>query len=129
MDRRRRPFILEVLSLPNGTAVTTLFRRDSSCRPHEIIKLRIKDVVFKMAGDRQYAEILVNGKTGQRHIPLINSIPYLKDWLDDHPQRGNPNAPLICGYGRSLGRFIHPVAMTQIYHAYQTKVFSRSHIR
>ena len=57
--------------------------RDSSCRPHEIIKLRIKDVVFKMAGEKQYAEILVNGKTGQRHIPLINSIPYLKDWLDD----------------------------------------------
>jgi integrase len=97
--------------------------RDSSCRPHEIIKLRVKDVVFKMAGEKQYAEILVNGKTGQRHIPLINSIPYLKDWLDDHPQRGNPNAPLICGYGRSLGRFIHPVAMTQIYHAYQRRYF------
>ena len=76
-----------------------------------------------MAGDRQYTEILVNGKTGQRHIPLINSIPYLKDWLDDHPQRGNPNAPLICGYGRSLGRFIHPIAMTQIYHAYQRRYF------
>jgi hypothetical protein len=76
-----------------------------------------------MAGEKQYAEILVNGKTGQRHIPLINSIPYLKDWLDDHPQRGNPNAPLICGYGRSLGRFIHPVAMTQIYHAYQLRYF------
>ena len=58
--------------------------RDSSCRPHELLKLKIKDVVFKMAGERQYAEVLVNGKTGQRHIPLINSIPYLKDWLDDH---------------------------------------------
>jgi integrase len=60
--------------------------RDSSCRPHELLRLKIRDVIFKMAGDRQYAEILVNGKTGQRHIPLINSIPYLKDWLDDHPQ-------------------------------------------
>jgi integrase/recombinase XerD len=38
--------------------------RDSSCRPHELLKLKIKDVVFKMPGDRQYAEILVNGKTG-----------------------------------------------------------------
>jgi integrase/recombinase XerD len=46
------------------------------------LKLRIRDVVFKMAGDRQYAEILVNGKTGSRHIPLIDSIPYLKDWLE-----------------------------------------------
>jgi hypothetical protein len=29
-----------------------------------------------MAGDRQYAEILVNGKTGQRHIPLIYTSRY-----------------------------------------------------
>ena len=55
--------------------------RDSSCRPHEILKLKIKDIVFKMVGDKQYAEITVNGKTGQRHIPLIDSIPYLKDHL------------------------------------------------
>ena len=62
--------------------------RDSSCRPHELLKMRIKDIVFKTAGDRQYAEVLVNGKTGQRQIPLINSIPYLKDWLADHPPPG-----------------------------------------
>ena len=71
--------------------------RDSSCRPHELLKLKIKDIAFKMSGDRQYAEVLVNGKTGQRNIPLINSIPYLKDWLNDHPQSGNSNAVLICG--------------------------------
>lgn len=69
--------------------------RDLSCRPSEILRIRIKDVVFKMAQDKQYAEILVNGKTGSRHIPLINSIPYLKDWLDVHPSRNNPNAYLI----------------------------------
>lgn len=71
--------------------------RDSSCRPSELLRLRIKDVVFKLAGDKQYAEILVNGKTGSRHIPLIDSIPYLKDWLDEHPERNNPNAFLIRG--------------------------------
>ena len=61
--------------------------RDTSCRPHEILGLRIKDITFKMAGERQYAEALVSGKTGNSTIPLINSIPYLKDYLDDHPQR------------------------------------------
>jgi integrase len=90
--------------------------RDTSCRPHEILKLRIKDIVFKITGDnRQYAEVLVNGKTGSRHIPLINSIPYLKDWLDDHPQRGNPNAALICGIGKSLGRRINTNTLFKIY--------------
>jgi hypothetical protein len=80
---------------------------DTSCRPHEILKLRIKDIVFKTAGNHQYAEVLVNGKTDTRHIPLINSIPYLKDYLDhEHPENGNPNSILICGNGRSLGRKI-----------------------
>jgi len=69
--------------------------RDSSCRPHELLKLRTKDVVFKTSGDYQYAEITVNGKTGTRTIPLFACIPYLKDWLDEHPQRGNPNAMLF----------------------------------
>ena len=44
--------------------------RDTGCRPHEILGLRIKDVVFKMANDRQYAEVLVNGKTGSRCVPI-----------------------------------------------------------
>jgi integrase/recombinase XerD len=69
--------------------------RDLSCRPHEILNLRIKDIAFKTTGNYQYAEVLVNGKTGSRPIPLISSIPYVKDWLDSHPQRGNPNAYLI----------------------------------
>jgi tRNA nucleotidyltransferase/poly(A) polymerase len=44
--------------------------RDTSCRPHELLKLRIKDVNFKITPDKyQYAELLVNGKTGSR--PLV----------------------------------------------------------
>ena len=66
--------------------------RDTGCRPHELLKLRIKDIVFKTTGNRQYAEVLVNGKTGSRSIPLIDSIPYVKDYLDyEHPQSANPN--------------------------------------
>ncbi|MGA9171119.1 MAG: hypothetical protein WBZ20_13355 [Nitrososphaeraceae archaeon] len=41
--------------------------RDLSARPHEISSLKIKDIVFKTADDKQYAEVLVNGKTGTRH--------------------------------------------------------------
>jgi integrase len=78
--------------------------RDTGCRPHEILGLRLEDVVFKLAGNRQYAEVLVNGKTGSRSIPLINSIPYVKDYLDSHPQRTNPNAYFIFGTGKSYGR-------------------------
>jgi len=53
---------------------------DSAARPHELMKLRIKDVKFKVTPNKkQYAEILLNAKTGTRHIPFINSIPYMKD--------------------------------------------------
>lgn len=38
--------------------------RDLSCRPHEILKLKIKDLAFKTTGNYQYAAVLVNGKTG-----------------------------------------------------------------
>jgi integrase len=99
--------------------------RDSSCRPHELLKLKIEDVVFKMAEDRQYAEVLVNGKTGQRHIPLINSIPYLKDWLDDHPQSANANAILICGFGKSLGKSLRIESINHTYAKYKDEIFPR----
>ena len=66
--------------------------RDLSARSHEILNLKIKDIMFKTADTgKQYAEVLVNGKTGSRHIPLIQSIPYIKDWLTNHPSRNNPN--------------------------------------
>ena len=100
--------------------------RDTSCRPHEIVKLKIRDVVFKTTGNSQYAEVLVNGKTGSRPIPLINSIPYLKDYFDhEHPQPGNPNAPLICGTGRGLGRHISAMRINIIYQEYKKQIFPK----
>jgi integrase len=100
-----------------------MISRDSSCRPHELLNLRIKDVMFKMVGDRQYAEILVNGKTGSRHIPLISSIPYLKDWLDDHPMRANPNGHLMCSMRKS--RPISTNTIFNIYQAYHLEYFPK----
>jgi hypothetical protein len=103
-----------------------MISRDLSGRPHEILKLKVREIFFKTAGDRQYAEVLVNGKTGSRHIPLINSIPFVKDYLDhEHPQPRNPNAPFICGTGRSLGRHIGVRALYAVYINYQKKFFPK----
>jgi integrase/recombinase XerD len=100
---------------------------DSACRPHELLRLRIKDVVFKIIPDRtrQYAEILVNGKTGSRSIPLINSIPYIKDWIDQHPQNGNPNSMLLCGFGKSVGKKLNERSLGDIYRRYKTEYFPK----
>ena len=100
--------------------------RDLSCRPHEILKLKIRDLSFKSVGTSQYVEVVVNGKTGTRAIPLINSIPYLKDYLDHgHSQPRNPNAPLICGMGRSLGRHLKAFSIYLIYDEYKKHVFPK----
>jgi integrase/recombinase XerD len=102
--------------------------RDLSARPHEILNLKIKDIVFKTVdGGKQYAEVLVNGKTGSRHIPLIQSIPYIKDWLSNHPSRNNPNAPLFVSFDKhSMGRKQLAVsAIEQIYRYYQKEFFPK----
>jgi integrase/recombinase XerD len=99
---------------------------DSSCRPSEILGLKINSMVFKTTGEHQYAEILVNGKTGSRHIPLFSALPYIKDWLDSHPQRGNPNAYLIPSMDRKHRRFgnkMKSVSLNLIYRKYKLEFF------
>ncbi|MGH9985347.1 MAG: hypothetical protein ACRD8W_15510 [Nitrososphaeraceae archaeon] len=100
--------------------------RDLSARPHEILSLKIKDIVFKSVGDKQYAEVLVNGKTGTRHLPLIDSLPYIKEWLDQHPQRNNPDAYFICSLDRKAFASQTTVrSLYWIYKQYQNNYFPR----
>ena len=82
--------------------------------------------MFKSVGNRQYAEVLVNGKTGSRHIPLIDSIPFVKDYLDhEHPLSGNPNSIFICGNGKSLGKSIGIISLYRIYDKYKQEHFPK----
>ena len=70
---------------------------DSACRPHELLGLNVGDIKFLLepSNGRQYALISVSGKTGTRTLPLIHSLPYVKEWLAVHPEAGNPKAPLF----------------------------------
>ena len=100
--------------------------RDLSARPHEILNLKVKDIMFKTAGNKQYAEVLVNGKTGTRHIPLIQSIPYIKEWLSNHPSRNNLNSPLFIGLSKnSMGRTLNVKGLYQIYKHYKEEFFPK----
>src|SRR5918995_893716 len=58
--------------------------RDTSVRPHELLKLQIGDIMWQTNGTTtQYAEVTIGkgGKTVPRTVPLINSIPFIKDWI------------------------------------------------
>jgi integrase len=96
--------------------------RDTGCRPHELLKLKIKDVVAQQLDDGyQIARITVNGKTGTRHVRLNNSYPRLKEWLSvGHPYPGNPNAPLFCGTGKkNTGKRLTSHTMFVVYDKYK----------
>jgi len=60
-------------------------------RPSEILNLRIGDIV------KDGNDVIVNirqGKTGYRSIPIIKSVSLLFQWLEIHPLKNDPNAPL-----------------------------------
>ena len=63
----------------NRAFIAMLF--ESGCRIGEVGSIRIRDITF----DEYGALINVSGKTGSRRIRLINSIPYLQEWLNQHP--------------------------------------------
>ena len=83
-----------------------MIARDTSARPHEILHLKIKSIIWNRTSDGKiYASVLVNGKTGSRSLLLTDSIPYLKDYLNaEHPMPNTIDSPLICATGKSLGR-------------------------
>jgi len=66
--------------------------RDTGGRIEEtILRPKIKDLIPDEYGFR----LRVNGKTGERYLRLLNSIPILKIWLNEHKYKGNPEAPLF----------------------------------
>lgn len=83
---------------------------DLSARPHELLNLRIKDIVFKAAEEMQYAEVLIRGgKTKPRTLPLIDCIPYVKEWMMQHPTGSNHESWLFISeahnsFGQKLKR-------------------------
>lgn len=76
---------------------------DMSARPHEILNLRINDIQFKTTEQgTQYAEVLITGgKTKPRTLPLIESLPYIKDWISSHPTGGNPESWLFVSLSKN----------------------------
>jgi integrase/recombinase XerD len=68
---------------------------ESGCRISEIGNLKISDISF----DNYGAVAIVSGKTGMRRVRLIFSAVYFASWLDIHPGRDNPKAPLWIGVG------------------------------
>ena len=67
---------------------------DLDARNHEVTLLKIKHIRLK----EKYGEgeIPHEAKTPTGPILLTCSFPYVRDWLNEHPFKNEPNASLIC---------------------------------
>jgi integrase len=102
---------------------------DSSCRPSELLNLRIRDIVFKKTSEgKQYAEILIKGgKTKPRTIPLIDSVPFVKDLISSHPTGSNSDSWLFISNSNTVfGSKLTLDGLTYQYkYFYKTKLFPK----
>lgn len=81
--------LIEVAETPRDKAlIFVLF--ETGCRVGELLDLSIDNVRF----DEYGAVLMVNGKTGMRRVRIIASAPILSNWLNHHPFKNNPEAPL-----------------------------------
>jgi len=88
--------VIEAAAHPRDKAMVAVCY-EAGLRVGELAGLRIRDVQFvsNVRGDLK-AKIKVNGKTGERVIPIVMSVPYLKRWLEEHPFKDDPNAFVFC---------------------------------
>jgi len=98
----RKPQVLtkeEILQLIEGAkhprdkaAIALLY--DCGLRVGELASITFKDLVFNDYGGK----VKVRGKTGERLVPFVMAEPYIKNWVQIHPNP-SPDEPLFVGIG------------------------------
>jgi integrase/recombinase XerD len=73
------------------TAIISIWL-ETGLRPKEIRVLQVGSVTIEK--DLAWITLPQDTKTGSRPIPIYYSKPYLIDWLNEHPAKDNPRAPL-----------------------------------
>lgn len=98
-----------------------------SARPHEILNLKVKDIKFSVTDDGiHYAEVrITQGKTGPRTVPLIDSLPYLKEWLEEHPMGNAFDSNVFISQGNNHGSKLTSDGLSSHYDYYKTKYFPK----
>ena len=92
-DRDELLSIIKYEPYKRNKAILTLLW-DFNARPHEITLMRIKNL--RLREKYGEGEVPYEAKTGSGPILLTFSFPYVRDWLNDHPFRNEPNARLVC---------------------------------
>lgn len=106
--------LIEALEHPRDRAILAVLY-DSALRASELADLKIQNVMRDQYG---IALILnpdgVNHKTGERRLRLINSVPYLNSWMELHPHKDDPEAPLWVSLSKN--RYGDPAGYKAVYY-------------
>lgn len=82
------PMIEATYNKRDAAAIALQF--DAGLRGGEFKDLEVGDI-----SDHKYGlQVTVDGKQGRRTVTLIPSVPYVQQWLEDHPAPEDPSAPL-----------------------------------
>ena len=101
--------IIKYEAYKRNKAILTLLW-DFNARPHEITLMRIKNI--RLREKYGEGEVHYEAKTGSGPILLTFSFPYVRDWLNEHPFRNEPNARLVCSL--TTGGALKPNAIWDI---------------
>lgn len=88
-----RKLIENAINLRDKALISVLY--ESGCRIGEIMSMRIKDVIF----GEPTCSIRVSGKTGARRLLLVDSTPYLSNWISHCANKDNPDSFLWTSIG------------------------------
>ena len=95
---------------------------DTGIRIGELITLKIKDVEITEAGLNAH----VSGKTGERFVLAVgDSLGFVKEWRNVHPDQFNPEAWLFCGLGHNVRSKGESVMLQPMNHSEIYAVFKR----
>lgn len=82
-----RMLVLNAPSPKMAALIAVLY--ETGARIDELLNVKIGDIEFH----EQYAEIYIRkSKTRERSVPIIESLPYLLNWLRVHPHRNDKEA-------------------------------------
>jgi site-specific recombinase XerD len=74
---------------------------ESGARIGEFVNMDLKDLHF----DNRGVVFVLRGKTGERRIRLILSVPYLQKWIEHHPRKSESRTPLWVALRKRRGEY------------------------
>lgn len=84
---------------------------ESKARKSELINLKMKDVMFY---DSHVMLYIRTSKSAQRSIPMVESVPYMYRYLEDHPKKDDPEAYFLINKYRGVYKQYSPNAFNRM---------------